>query len=617
MAMLGLASCSDGDNGADGINGVDGSNGLNSLVVQTSLATGDANCPNGGVKIDSGLDSDANGNLASSEITSTEYVCSAGETSVTSSEILTSLNNQWFTQGAQQISDAKQAWFDATSTQGQTSAKPSLQAKSIAALRGQAKNVILFVGDGMGISTVTAARILEGQLNGDNGEEHQLSFERLPFAGLAKTYNVDAQTPDSAGTMTAMMSGTKTDVGVIGVDEDIERGNCATVAGNELFTALELAEIAGKSTGIISTARITHATPAATYAKSADRNWEDISDMPEEAKLAGCMDIADQLINFESLLEAKVENLDINGIEVIFGGGRRHFLPKDAVFNSIDAVSTVEGDRTDNRDLTAEWQAKYSTGTYVMDQTGFDAIDAANTQQVFGLFNESHMQYEADRANDIAGEPSIGEMTEKAIDILDNNDNGFFLMVESGRIDHGHHAGSAYNALTDTIAFSNAIKKAVEMTDMSDTLIIVTADHGHVFTIAGYPKRGNPILGKVVNVGASEPATASDGMPYTTLGYTNGLGFRDLGAETDADATYSLAHAAGRHDLTDVDTTSSGFHQEALVPLSSETHSGEDVGVFASGPGALLVNGTQEQHMIFHIMDFAADLTGKAEAALN
>ena len=444
-----------------------------------------------------------------------------------------------------------------------------------------------------------------------------MSFERLPFAGLAKTYNVDAQTPDSAGTMTAMMSGTKTDVGVIGVDEDIARGNCATVAGNELFTALELAEIAGKSTGIISTARITHATPAATYAKSADRNWEDISDMPEEAKLAGCMDIADQLINFESLLEAKVENLDINGIEVIFGGGRRHFLPKDAVFNSIDAVSTVEGDRTDNRDLTAEWQAKYSTGTYVMDQTGFDAIDAANTQQVFGLFNESHMQYEADRANDIAGEPSIGEMTEKAIDILDNNDNGFFLMVESGRIDHGHHAGSAYNALTDTIAFSNAIKKAVEMTDMSDTLIIVTADHGHVFTIAGYPKRGNPILGKVVNVGASEPATASDGMPYTTLGYTNGLGFRDLGAETDADATYSLAHAAGRHDLTDVDTTSSGFHQEALVPLSSETHSGEDVGVFASGPGALLVNGTQEQHMIFHIMDFAADLTGKAEAALN
>lgn len=617
VAILGLASCSDGNNGVDGNNGTDGTNGLNSLVVQTVLAIGDTNCPNSGLKIDSGLDSDASGNLETAEITATEYVCSAGNTSITSSEMLSSLNNDWFAQGAKQVEEAKQVWLDATQTVSGKSSETTAQAKSISTLKGQAKNVILFVGDGMGISTVTAARILEGQMNGDNGEEHQLSFERFPFAGLAKTYNVDAQTPDSAGTMTAMMSGVKTDVGVIGVDEDIERGKCATVAGNELFTALELAEIAGKSTGIISTARITHATPAATYAKSADRNWEDISDMPEEATAAGCMDIADQLVNFESLLEAKVANLNVDGIEVVFGGGRRHFLPKDAAFNSADAVSSVEGDRTDNRDLTAEWQAKYSTGTYVMDQTGFDAIDPANTEHVFGLFNESHMQYEADRGNDVAGEPSISEMTEKAIDILNNNDEGFFLMVESGRIDHGHHAGSAYNALTDTIAFSDAIKKAVEMTDMSDTLIIVTADHGHVFTIAGYPKRGNPILGKVVNVGATEPATAGDGMPYTTLGYTNGLGFRDLGTETDADETYSLAHAAGRHDLTDIDTTSAGFHQEALVPLSSETHSGEDVGVFASGPSALMVNGTQEQSMIFHIMDYAADLTGKAEAALN
>lgn len=617
VAILGLASCSDGDNGVAGTNGTNGANGLNSLVIQTVLAMGDTNCPNGGVKIDSGLDSDASGNLDTAEVTATEYVCSPGKTSVAASEILTSINNDWFTEGAQQVEAAKQVWLDATQTVSGKSVDTMAQAKSIATLKGQAKNVILFVGDGMGISTVTAARILEGQLNGDNGEEHQLSFERFPFAGLAKTYNVDAQTPDSAGTMTAMMSGVKTDVGVIGVDEDIERGQCSTAAGNELFTALELAEIAGKSTGIISTARITHATPAATYAKSADRNWEDISDMPEEATVAGCIDIADQLVNFESLLEAKVANLDVDGIEVVFGGGRRHFLPKDAAFNSADAVSEVEGDRTDNRDLTAEWQAKYSTGTYVMDQTGFDAIDPVNTQHVFGLFNESHMQYEADRGNDVAGEPSIGEMTEKAIDILDNNDKGFFLMVESGRIDHGHHAGSAYNALTDTIEFSDAIKKAVEMTDMSDTLIIVTADHGHVFTIAGYPKRGNPILGKVVSVGATEPATAGDGMPYTTLGYTNGLGFRDLGTETNADATYLLAHAAGRHDLTDVDTTSAGFHQEALVPLGSETHSGEDVGVFASGPAALMVNGTQEQSMIFHIMNYAADLTGKAEAALD
>jgi alkaline phosphatase len=297
------------------------------------------------------------------------------------------------------------------------------------------------------------------------------------------------------------------------------------------------------------------------------------------------------------------------------GGGRRHFLPKDAAYNSADAVSSVEGDRTDGRDLTAEWQATYTDGVYVMDQAGFDAIDAANTTRVMGLFNESHMQYEADRANDVAGEPSVAEMTAKAIDILDNNDEGFFLTVESGRIDHGHHAGSAYNALTDTLAFSDAIAKAVEMTDMSDTLIIVTADHGHVFTIAGYPKRGNPILGTVVGIGSEEPSIASDGMPYTTLGYTNGRGFKNLGTETDADAGYGEDITAGRFDLTDVDTASSGFHQESLVPTSSETHAGEDVGIYAYGPGAMLVNGTNEQSVIYHIMDFAADLTNKANAA--
>ena len=490
------------------------------------------------------------------------------------------------------------------------------QAKKYDVSAGSAKNVILFVGDGMGISTVTAARILEGQLKGLQGEENVLSFGEFPFAGLAKTYNVDAQTPDSAGTMTAMMSGVKTDAGVIGVDEDVERGNCASAAGNELLTALELAEIAGKSTGIVSTARITHATPAATYAKSAERNWEDVSDMPVEAVSDGCEDIASQLVNFETNLEARFAGLDVNGLEVVMGGGRRHFLPKDAAFNSADAVSAVEGDRTDGRDLIAEWQASYADGTYVFDQSGFDAIDAQMTPHLFALFNESHMHYEADRGNDIAGEPSLSEMTDKAIDILDNNNEGYFLMVEAGRIDHAHHAGSAHGALNDTIAFAEAIKAAVEATDSNDTLIIVTADHGHVFTIAGYPKRGNPILGKVVSVGSDSPAMAGDGKPYTTLGYTNGNGFKDLGNETNADASYGQPISAGRQDLTSVDTESSGFHQEALVPLSSETHSGEDVGIYASGPGASLVTGTNEQQILFHIMDYAAGLSVKADSKL-
>ncbi len=473
----------------------------------------------------------------------------------------------------------------------------------------KAKNIILFVGDGMGISTITAARILDGQNKGLAGEENSLSFESFPFTGLAKTYNVDAQTPDSAGTMTAIISGVKTDAGIIGIDEDVERGKCETVNGNELISALELAEIAGKSTGFVTTTRVTHATPAATYAKSPERNWEDISDLPETAIAAGCEDIASQLLNVEKHLKQRFPTVTtINGIEVVMGGGRRHFLPYDKAFNSPDAVSEIEGDRTDGRHLIEEWQQLYPSGQYIFDQAGFEALQAGQTDKVLALFNESHMHYEADRHNDKAGEPSLSEMTAKAIDILDNNETGFFLLVEGGRIDHAHHAGNAFNALNDTIELSRAVQVARNKTDIEETLIIVTADHSHVMTMAGYPRRGNPILGKVVNVGEQDTAEAADGLPYTTLGYVNGLGFRDLHDETDADIGYHSAPHGGRQDLNGVDTTTPGFHQEALVPLQSETHGGEDVAVYAIGPGASTATGVYEQNLIFHIMNRAAGL---------
>ena len=495
------------------------------------------------------------------------------------------------------------SWYSAAQTKLTTK---TAQAQATQATK--AKNVILFVGDGMGISTLTAARILQGQRNNQSGEEGYLSFEEFPYSAQVKTYNVDAQTPDSAGTMTAIISGVKTDVGVIGVDEDIERGVCSTVAGNELITATELAEIKGLSTGIISTARITHATPAATYAKSADRNWEDVSDMPEDAVTGGCEDIASQLVNFEKNLEARFVGTDVDGLDFVMGGGRRHFLPKDETANSTDAVSAIEGDRTDERNLVTEWQTQYPDATYVMDQTGFDAI-ADDATKVFGLFNESHMQYEADRANDVAGEPSLTDMTTKAIEVLGKNDNGFFLTVESGRIDHAHHAGNAYNALNDTIEFAKAVQAAVDNTNPEETLILVTADHSHVFTIAGYPKRGNPILGQVVAVGATTPSLAADDMPYTTVGYANGLGFRNLGDVTDADASYTSAAVAGRVELNGVDTTTPGFHQEATVPMGSETHAGEDISLHVKGPGAQLAQGVIEQNVVFHLINQALELT--------
>ncbi|WP_226703477.1 alkaline phosphatase [Microbulbifer elongatus] len=461
--------------------------------------------------------------------------------------------------------------------------------------RGAAKNVILFVGDGMGISTVTAARILAGQMQGQSGEEYQLSFEKMPFAGLIKTYNTNQQTPDSAGTATAMVTGVKTKAGVLNVDETVPRGDCAASLERPLTTALELAEGLGKSTGVVSTARITHATPAATYAKVPERGWE-------YAAPQGCVDIATQMVELSAG----------DGIDVVMGGGRRNFLPSD-----VTDLEGKAGRRTDGVNLVDAWKDRYSDGVtnalYIEDQAGFDGLDVASTDKLLGLFESAHMRYEADRKNDVAGEPSLSEMTAKAIELLSKNDSGYFMMVESGRIDHGHHAGSAYSALTDAVEMANAVQVAMDNTSAEDTLIIVTADHSHVMTIAGYPTRGNPILGKVVNNDSSgQPesavALAADGMPYTTITYANGLGHAHYGASPDADDRYEDPISAGRQDISASDTESAGYHQEALVPLGSETHGGEDVGIWARGPGAHLLSGTNEQSFIFHVMAHAGGL---------
>jgi alkaline phosphatase len=480
----------------------------------------------------------------------------------------------------------------------------------------EAKNIILFLGDGMGVSTLTSGRIFQAQQRGaTEGEEHALSFERFPYSALVKTYNVDAQVPDSAGTMSAIVTGVKTDMGVFGFDETVTRGDCRTITkANELVTYLELAELQGMATGIVTTARVTHATPGALYAKTVDRNFEDNSDIPADSNCAGVQeDIASQFISFEKRLAARFPGYDTDGIDVVMGGGRRHFLPDDPAFNiEKDPERGPEGDRTDQRHLLNEWLALYDDNSthLVVDQKEFDALDPAATKRVLALFNESHLRYEADRNRDVGGEPSLQSMTEKAIAILQRNPKGYFLMVEGARIDHAHHAGNAYNALNDVASFADAVAAAVAATDPRDTLILVTADHSHTLTIAGYPKRGNPILGKVVSSGQQAPTLAQDGMPYTSLQYANGMGFCDLGAETDADAVYDASRcsvAAGtRVDLTDVDTEAPGFHQEALVPLASgETHAGEDVALHALGAGAQRVQGVIEQSTIFHIMNAA------------
>ncbi|KAJ3591138.1 hypothetical protein NHX12_009085, partial [Muraenolepis orangiensis] len=302
-----------------------------------------------------------------------------------------------------------------------------------------AKNIVLFLGDGMGITTYTAARILKGQLQNRSGEETVMTMDTFPYVGLAKTYSVDFQIPDSAATATAYLCGVKTNLNTVGVSAAARNGVCKSQEGNEVTSILKWAKDAGKAVGIVTTTRVQHATPAASYAHSASRKWYSDADLPASAKRDNCTDI------------------------VIIGGGRKYMTPRGTKDPEYPLSLSSRGRRRDGRHLLQEWQSM---------KTGKSTRKKRTT-----LWERNPLM-----------DPSIAETTEKAIRILRRNPNGFFLLVEGGRIDQ-------------------------------ETLTVVTADHSHPFVINGYPFRGNSILGK-------SPLWAMDMLPFTTLMYGNGPGHK-------------------------------------------------------------------------------------------
>ncbi|KAJ8393168.1 hypothetical protein AAFF_G00068510 [Aldrovandia affinis] len=416
----------------------------------------------------------------------------------------------------------------------------------------RAKNLILFLGDGMGIATVTAARILQGQMAGKTGEETSLNMDAFPYLALSKTYNVDQQMPDSAGTATAYLCGVKANYGTLGLSAAARRYQCNTTAGNEVSSVLHRARMAGKSVGIISTARVQHASPGAAYSHTANRGWYSDADLSSDAVNHGCRDIAYQLVH----------NTDIH---VILGGGRQYMLPN---VTQDPEYSGSRGTRLDRTNLIDEW--------------------------LKGLFEPSDLRFELDR--DVTTDPSLTEMVEKAIRILRRNPKGFYLFVEGGRIDHGHHAGMAKLALTEAVQFDRAIGRAAELTSELDTLSVVTADHSHVFSFGGYAPRGNPVLGL-------SRVIAEDGKPFTNALYGNGPGYRlENGSRADVNVTI-----AGGNE----------YMQNSAVPLPAETHGSEDVAIFAKGPMSHLFHGVQEQSYIAHAMAYAACIEPYSDCLLE
>ncbi len=332
------------------------------------------------------------------------------------------------------------------------------------------RNVILIIPDGCSSVMWTAIRAMTV------GADGFLNVDRLPVQGRVRTYAADAFVTDSAAAATAFASGVKTNYGVLGMDASTTLGDSLT--GKPVPTILELARQAGYATGLISTASIQHATPAAFYSHRAHRDWYNL--------------IANDLVD--------------SRIDVLMGGGKQYMIPRDTMCEE-GGVSR----REDSRNLIAEMQKKGYT--YIYDNAGFRATDPRKTDRLLGLFNPGHMEYELHRSNDKAGEPGIWEMTEKALGILSRNRKGFFLMVEAARIDHAGHDHLTQEFLWDGIACDKAVGVAMEFARKNrNTLVIVVPDHG----------TGGPHLVGMHNLSRPDSALVDKGFPNYRL---DGSGF--------------------------------------------------------------------------------------------
>jgi len=319
----------------------------------------------------------------------------------------------------------------------------------------------------------------------------------------------------------------------------------------------------------VTTARITHASPAAAYAHVAHRNHESDVDLPKETAQAGCKDIARQL----------VEEFPGKALNVAFGGGRKYFLPKES-----------GGRRTDGVNLLEKWAKVQSESgvanekfKYISTVKELNELDFANLDHVLGLFADDHLSHH-DLREKTPEQPSLTEMTEAAIKILSKNKNGFLLFVEAGLVDLANHANNAKQALDDAGELDRAVEKTTTMLNKNETLIVVTADHSHGLTITGYPDRGNDILGVT---GYVERSTNKS---FTTLMYASGPGHQKV--RFDAVKFTNLTH--------------DNFKQHATVDLEDANHTGEEVALYSNGgPFSHFYNGIHEQNYVAHLISYA------------
>jgi len=277
----------------------------------------------------------------------------------------------------------------------------SLFAAALFAEETVPKNIILFIGDGMGPAQVTAGKVAKGTLE----------MERCPQLALVTTWAANKMVTDSAAAGTALATGVKTKNGMISQDP----------AGNRLKTVLEIAEETGKSSGLVVNCAVTHATPASFASHVPSRKqYEEIA-----------------------------RQLAASDVDVLFGGGLDHFSSK----NTAPCLPELEAKMTVAK--TAE--EFYALGT---------------PEKAAALLYPKHPPYTAERT------VSLPELTSKALDILAQDPDGFFLMVEGSQIDWAGHKNDGSNIVAEVVDFDNAVGVGLDFAEKNgDTLVIITADH--------------------------------------------------------------------------------------------------------------------------------------------
>jgi len=398
-------------------------------------------------------------------------------------------------------------------------------------------NVILMIPDGFGPASVTMARDYLRWRDGTT----ELPYDSL-HVGSARTFSTSSYITDSAAGGTALATGVKTYNGAISVD----------TTKRPVSTLLEGAERRGMATGLVVTSRLTHATPAVFSAHVPDRGQEN--------------EIAQQQLNQD--------------IEVLLGGGKRHFLPESASNSA----------RNDEKNLlsTAEKEG------YQIVETA-DGLTDVSDGPLLGLFSDGHMAYEIDRPTT---QPSLATMTETAIDVLSKKEDGYFLMVEGSRIDHAGHGNDAAAHLHDILAFNDAVETALDAAhDNPNTLVVIVSDHETGGLTLGRNRDGEGIYAwhpsELADVEASSAAIADSIRAIRSSGADTETVKQRI-EDTIARLTGVDEVPAERVDrLTEVEgpyavgnAVSPIVNREALVGWTSHAHTAVDVGLYAYGPGA-------------------------------